>query len=246
MRGLAFHYRYTKEDNAEAQRLFRQAIEADPKNAQAYALLAHTILYAVQHRWREDDEHNYGVADKLAAQAVALDGRAPFAHFALGSTSMFLKRTEQALYELQEVIRVNPSHAAAYAVMAHVLCYMGRPAEGLQSIERALRLSPYDPRLGIWIPAMAQAYYFLERYEDAVAAAQRALTMTPENVIATRFLAASLGQLGRAAEAALAVAFLRDSREPTLADQKRLMDPIYRAPEKVSHVLAGMQKAGLT
>jgi len=159
---------------------------------------------------------------------------------------MFPGRNEQALAEMQEAVRVNPSHAAAHAVMAHLLCYMGRPAEGLQSIERALRLSPHDPRLGLWIPALAQAYYFLEHYEDAIAAAQRALTLIPGNVIATRFLAASLGQLGRAAEAAPAVAFLRDSREPTLAATKRLMEPIYRAPEAISHVLDGLQKAGLT
>jgi adenylate cyclase len=245
MRGLAFHYRYTKEDNAEAQRLFRQAIDADSKNAQAYARLAHAMVYAVQHRWREDADHNFEIADKLATHALALDSRAPSAHFALGSTSMFLGRTEQALAEMQEAVQVNPSHAAAHAVMAHLLCYMGRPAEGLQSIERALRLSPHDPRLGIWLPALAQAYYFLERYEAAIAAARRALSLTPGNVIATRFLAAALGQLERVDEAAPAVAFLRVSREPTLVEQKRLMDPLYRAPEKVSHVLAGLQKAGL-
>jgi adenylate cyclase len=246
MRGLALHYRYTKEDNAEAQQLFRQAIDADPKNAQAYARLAHAMVYAVQHRWREDADHNCEIADKLATDALTLDSRAPSAHFALGSTSMFLGRTEQALAEMQEAVRVNPSHAAAHAVMAHVLCYMGRPAEGLQSIERALRLSPHDPRLGIWIPAMAQAYYFLERYEDAIAAARRALSLTPGNVIATRFLAAALGQLGKVVEATPAVAFLRDSREPTLAEQKARMEPIYRAPEMISQVLDGLQKAGMT
>jgi adenylate cyclase len=246
VRGLEYHYRYNKYDNAEAQCLFRKSIAADPKNSQAHALLAHAMLYAVQHCWREDEEHNFQVADDLAARAIALDSRAPFARFAFGSSAMFLGRTEQALVEMKEAVRLNPSHAAAHAIMAHLLCYTGRPAEALWSIERALRLSPHDPRLGLWIPAMAQAYYFLERYEDAVAASQRALSLIPGNVIATRFLAASLGQLGRVAEAAPAVTFLRKSREPTLADEKRLMDPLYRAPEKVLHVLDGLQKAGLT
>ena len=246
IRGLEYHYRYHKEDNAEAQQLFRKAIEADSKNAQAYALLAHAMLYAVQHSWREDTEHNYEAADRIAMQAVRLDGRSPFAHFALGSTSMFLGRTEQALTEMQEAVRLNPSHAAAHAVMAHLLCYTGRPVEALDSINRALRLSPHDPRLGLWLPALAQVYYFLKQYTDAIAAARRALLLIPGNVIATRFVAASLGQLGMTGEAAPAVALLRNSREPTLASQQKLMEPIYRVPNMIRHVLDGLQKAGLT
>jgi adenylate cyclase len=246
IRGLEYHYRYNKEDNAEAQHLFRKAIEADPKNAQAHALLAHAMLYAVQHSWREDTEHNFEAADRNAMQAVRLDGRSPFAHFALGSTSMFLGRTEQALTETREAVRLNPSHAAAHAIMAHLLCYTGRPVEGLESIKRALRLSPHDPRLGIWLPALAQAHYFLEQYQDAISAARRALTLIPGNVIATRFMAASFGQLGMAAEATPAVALLRKSREPTLAGQQKLMEPIYRAPKMITHVLDGLRKAGMT
>jgi tetratricopeptide (TPR) repeat protein len=130
--------------------------------------------------------------------------------------------------------------------MAHLLCYTGRTVEALESIKRALRLSPHDPRLGLWLPALAQAHYFLERYEDAVANAQHALSLIPENVIATRFMAAAFGQLGMIAEAAPAVAFLRDSREPTLADQKKLMEPIYRVAKMIRHVIDGLQKAGMT
>jgi TolB-like protein/Tfp pilus assembly protein PilF len=246
VRGLEFHYRYNKDDNAEAQRLFHKSIAADPKNAQAHAVLAHAMLYAVQHRWREDEEHNFRIADDLAARAIALDSRAPFAHFAFGSSAMFLGRTEQALAEMKEAVRLNPSHAAAHAIMAHLLCYTGRPTEALQSIEKALRLSPHDPRLGIWIPALAQAHYFMEQYDSAIAAAQRALALITGNVIATRFLAASLGQLNRAAEAEPWVNFLRDSREPTLADQQRLMEIFYRGPNLILHVLDGLKKAGMT
>jgi adenylate cyclase len=246
IRGLEFHYRYNKEDNAEAQKFFRKAIEADPKNSRAHALLAHAMLYAVQHSWREDSEHNYETADKIAAQALRLDPRSPYAHFALGSTSMFLGRAEQALAEMEEAVRVNPSHAAAHAIMGHLLCYTGRPVEALESVKRALRLSPHDPRLGLWLPALAQAYYFLEQYEDAVAAARRALSLIPGNVIATRFMAAGFGELGMIVQAAPVVALLRKSREPTLAHQKELMEPIFRVPKMITHVLDGLQKAGMT
>src|SRR5215472_11728315 len=54
----------------------------------------------------------------------------------------------QALEEMREAVRINPSHAAAHAIMAHLLCYVGRPDDALKSVNNALRLSPYDPRLG--------------------------------------------------------------------------------------------------
>jgi hypothetical protein len=120
---------------------------------------------------------------------------------AFGMTSMVLGRIEEALAEMREAVRINPSHAAAYAIMGHLLCNAGLPGEGLEAAKRALRLSPYDPRLGLWIPALTQAYYFLGQYEDAITTAQRALLLIPTNAVPARFLAASLGQLGRNTEA---------------------------------------------
>ena len=246
IRGLEFHYRYSKEENAAAQHLFRQAIEADLKNVQACAVLALAMVHAVQQGWREDSEHNYEAAYQIAARAVALDPRAPFAHFAFGSTSMFLGRTERALAEMREAVRINPSHAAAYAIMAHLLCYVGQPGEGLESANRALRLSPYDPRRGLWIPALSQAYYLLKQYEDAITTARQALSLIPTNPVPARFLAASLGQLGRIAEAVPVLALLRTSKEPTLAHVKDIIETVYRVPKMTAHLLGGLKKAGLT
>jgi adenylate cyclase len=245
LRGLEAHYRYTKADNAEAQAHFRRAIEADPRNAQAYALLASAIMHAVQLGWREDDEHNYVVADQLAARAVALDPRAPFAHFSLGSSSMFLGRLDQALAEMRNAIRINPSHAAAHVIMAHLLCYVGQPNEALAAAERALRLSPYDPRMGLWLSAVSQSNYFLEDYEDAAAVGQQALSMIPENLLAQRFAAASLGQLGRVAEADPIVATLRQSTAPSIEAVRRSVVRLYRDQQMIEHMLVGLRKAGL-
>ena len=146
LRGLEAHYRYTKGSNAEAQAHFQRAIEVDPRNAQAFALLASAMIHAVQLGWREDDRHNYAVADQLASRAVAIDPRAPFAHFSLGSTSMFLGRVDQALAEMRNAININPSHAAAHIIMAHLLCYIDKANEALEAAKRALRLSPVRPQ----------------------------------------------------------------------------------------------------
>jgi adenylate cyclase len=203
------------------------------------------MMHAVQLGWCEDDDHNYAVADQLASRAVALDPRSPFAHFALGSTSMFLRRIDQALTEMRSAIRINPSHAAAYVILAHLLCYVGRVDEALPAAKQAVRLSPYDPRLGLWLPAISQANYFLRNYEEAAAVGQQALSLIPENPLAQRFAAASFGQLGRQADAEPIVKALRRSTAPTIEAVHKSVAHLYRDETMVEHMLEGLRKAGL-
>jgi adenylate cyclase len=245
LRGLEAHYRYTKTDNAEAQRQFKRSIETDPHNAQAHALMASAIINAVQLGWREDSDHNYVVADEFARRAVALDSRALVAHFALGSSSMFLGRIEEALIEMREAIRLNPSHAAAHAIMAPLLCYVGRADEALDSARRALSLSPYDPRLGLWLSLVSQAQYFLRVYDDAAIMGRHALSLISENPLAHRFAAASLGQLGRRTEAEAVVLTIRQSRTPSIKAIKQSVLHLYRDEQMIEHMLDGLRKAGL-
>jgi adenylate cyclase len=245
LRGLEAHYRYTKADNVEAQLQFTKAINADSHDARSHALLAHAMLHAVQLGWREDKDHNYTVADQLARRAVSIDPRAPLARFALGSTSMFLGRIDQALMEMREAIRLNPSHAAAHAIMAPLLCYVGRADEALDSVRRALNLSPYDPRLGLWLALVSQAQYFLKAYEEAAVIGQHALSLISENPLAHRFVAASLGQLSRTKEAEPILLIIRRSSTPSLDAIRNSVGHLYREGKMIEHMLDGLKKAGL-
>jgi adenylate cyclase len=245
LRGQEFHYRYTKTDNSMAQKYLERAIESDPLYSQAHALLAHAIIHAVQLGWRDDDQHNYAIADQHATRSMALDPRAPFAHFALGATSMFLGRIDQALYEMRETVKINPSHAAAHAILAHLLCYVDQPEEALKSVEWAIRLSPYDPRLGLWLAGKSQAHYFKRNYFEAVAAGQQALLLLAENPIAQRFTLASLGQMERMRDSQPLIHIIRRSPTPSLAAIKQSVLRLYRNPLMVEHMLDGLRKAGL-
>src|SRR4029077_6754884 len=124
-------------------------------------------------------------------------------------------------------IRINPSHAAAHATMAHLLCFVGHPSEALHSVERALRLSPFDPRLGLWLPAKSQAEYFRMNYLEAAAVAQQAITMIPSNPLAWRFAAASLGQLGKKEKAEPILQIIRASGKPSLNSVRTSVSQLY-------------------
>ena len=68
----------------------------------------------------------------------------------------------------QEAIKLNPSHAAAHVLLGQMHVYCGQPREALAFAEKGIRLSPKDPRLFIWLPALAGAHYELWHYAEAV------------------------------------------------------------------------------
>jgi tetratricopeptide (TPR) repeat protein len=69
-----------------------------------------------------------------------------------------------------------------------VLCYGGeRLPEALGLVQKAMRLNPHYPVS--YLSALALAYYFLGRQEEAVMTLQRALVRDPDHEVAHFFLA---------------------------------------------------------
>ena len=56
LRGLEYHYRFTKEANAQARQLFEKAIALDPQYAEAYAWLGWTYWLEWVFRWSADPQ----------------------------------------------------------------------------------------------------------------------------------------------------------------------------------------------
>ena len=56
----------------------------------------------------------------------------------------------------------------------------GQPEEAIRSFERAIRLSPFDPWLFLKFTGMGIAFIGLGRFDEAVAAAKKALRTEPD------------------------------------------------------------------
>ena len=239
--GMWHHYRHTKADNLDAQAFFRRALAVDPDYPQAMAAAAIAVLNAVNLGWAEDREKNHADAYELAQRAVALDGRYPNARYALGCVCMWTKRSDRALVEFEEAIRLNPSFAAAHVVLGQMYLYDGRLEESIVQAEKGIRVSPSDPRLSLWLPALAGAYYQLRDYDRAIDAGRRSWTLNRNWPWGMTYAVASLGQLGRIEEAQAALTDLRQLL-PTLSFvQSKLL---YKDPGAIDHILSGLRKAG--
>ena len=83
---------------------------------------------------------------------------------------------------------------------------VGHPDEAIRSFERAIRLSPFDPLLFVTLTEMAIAFIGLGRFDEAVAAAKKALSQNQTFAPSYRCLTTALAHLGREAEARQAAA----------------------------------------
>jgi adenylate cyclase len=242
-RGLWHHYRRTREDSGRAQGFFREAIATDPNYGQAAAALSVCLAQSMFSGWMNDPKAAIVEAFELGQRAVFLDARDPLAHFALGLAALHNKQIPLAVRETEAATRINPSYAAAHVNLGNLYNYMGRPDEALERVNRGLRLSPNDPRVFLWIPALAGAHFLAGRYEQAIEAGRYGLAIKPDYLHSLRYVVAALGQLGRAAEATAEVARLR-TLDGSLASTASFLSGYYTDRKSLDHILTGLRKAG--
>jgi adenylate cyclase len=242
-RGVWHHYRHTKPDNLEAQSFFRRALAIDPQYPQAATALTIAVLNAGFLGWAEDADTNFAAAYDLGQSAIRFDPRYPNAHYALGLVCTWTRRIERATAEFEEAIRLNPSHAAAYVQLGQMYNYTGRPEDAIALEEKGIRLSPTDPRLFMWLPALAGAHYQLAHYAEAVEYGRRSFTLSRIWPHGLRYVVAGLAQLGRNDEARAALADLKQM-DPDLAYSATTLRRLFSDPAAVDHILDGLRKAG--
>ena len=242
-RGVWHHYRHSKEDNAKAQGFFRRARAIDPQYPQATAALAIAVVNAAYLGWAANAESHYAEAFDLAQHAVSLDARYPNAHFAMGLVCMWTRRAERAIAAFREATNLNPSFAAAYVLLGQMYLYAGHSEQTIALAEQGIKLSPQDPRLFIWLAALAGGHYQLRHYEEAVEIGRRAWGLNSNWPAGLRYVAAGLGQLGRIEEAQPAVAALR-KLDTNLAFVEEILTRLYTSRAGVDHFLDGLRKAG--
>jgi len=242
-RGLWHHYRYCKEDGIEAQTLFRRALEMDSEYPQATAFLAIALCSAAYLGWADDVERNYEEAYELAERAVSLDARYPVAQFALGLACMWTHRSERAVSAFNAAINLNPCYAAAHVLLGQMYLYRGQSKEALALVEKGIRFSPRDPRLFIWLQALAGVQYQLRHYAEAIDAGRRSWTLNRDRAVGLRYVVASFAQLGRTDEARAALDDLR-LLDPNLAFVEGILERLFYDRAPVDHILDGLRKAG--
>jgi adenylate cyclase len=123
------------------------------------------------------------------------------------------------------------------------MMHLGRYNEALVSLETSIRLDPTGPYAIIPKDHLVAALYQSHKYEAAIDAARQVIRIRPNHPPSYRWLAASLGQLGRTGEAKAELEKAMRIGPASFDMYVRNRAPFWR-PEDHAHMVDGLRKAG--
>ncbi len=243
--GLACMYRFDREGNLEAQRLFQRAIELDPAFAAAHARLAYCVVLEMVYFDAAPAPAALDEALALAQRAVALDDRDAFAQLAVARVLLARREYGEALARCRTSLQLNPAFAQAHCAMGDALCYSGQAEAAIREFEEAIRLSPQDPWRWAFLSYEALARICLGQYAEAAEAARAALRVPNCQYWANAHLVAALGHLGGVEAARYAVRELL-ARKPEFSSRYAEERLFYlERREQLERYLDGLRAAGV-
>lgn len=242
-RAQTHFWRLTRVDYEAAVGPLEQAVRSYPDYAPARGLLGFCLVFAAHMGWVERDR---GILPgcQHARRAIALDDCNPWGHIALGYWAMMERRTEESIAAFQRAVDLNPNSAAAHSHLSRGLAFAGRDREAIKHGEEAIRLSPLDPEMALFLGAIAVAHYSAGRFAEAVRYTSDALRLRPGFHGAQRLHCASLAQAGSIDEARSLLAAVR-REQPQLSVAWIRANVPYQTPDLMERFLQGMRKAGL-
>jgi tetratricopeptide (TPR) repeat protein len=176
LKGRYFWSKRTAEGLQAALAHFNEAVDDDPKYAQAYSGLADT--YALLGDWE------YGVmppkealpkAKAAAIRALELDGELAEAHNSLAfCLDIFDWNFEAAGEEFRRAIDLNPGYATAHHWYAWHLSMVGRPDDAIAEMRRAESL---DPLSLIIVAELAELLITSHSYDESIRQTRKAIEM---------------------------------------------------------------------
>lgn len=199
-RGLFHLWGFTTPGMAEAEAMFRRAIELDPGFARAHGALSYVHLQSSVLGDPAARARLLREALEQARIAVALDNQDSMNLCVLGRAHCFLHEYDEAIELLEQSIVLNPSFAQGYFALGFTLTCCGRAEEALAHFERAAELSPRDPHLSSFYAMRALAHLALEEDEAAAAFARKGTRLPNAKHWPFVVLAAALGLMGGVTE----------------------------------------------
>jgi TolB-like protein len=203
LEGWDHYYRWTADGFGKAAAFFKKAIELDPNYGQAYAALAtvhrqattyHAFLPGLKISWLE--------ARLRAGEYTRMAMKKPTAPAYASSSWMYLIRRQhkEAISEVERGLALDPNSPACLRNMGGALTMAGRPKEGIEYLDKWMRLDPRD-RYG-YLTSCSYAHFSMGEIAEAAKLLEQAMRLNPEEKGGPMaLLAACYSLLGRGQDA---------------------------------------------
>jgi len=238
--GKLLHHRSSKVENAEALRLLERAITLQPDYAHAHAWKACTLGQCFVYGWYEDRDATVRQIVEELQLALALDDNDSDVHRILAAVNLAAHHDhDKAFFHQERALTLNPNDDLIVVQQGEMLTWLGRPVEGIEWIQKAMRLNPFHPER-FW-SHLARAYFVARRYEEAITALQRVNQADHMKFIALAACHAALGNEAAAKDHVKEI--LR--REPDFYVDDYLATQHYKLSTDLDHCRTALLKAGL-
>lgn len=237
LRGQQYIFRYTRQDNREAQTLYERALSRDQDYARASAAISRTLNIDWRYSWAKDAEHALDTALSYAQRAVELDPTDARGFGELGFVHLYRKEHDAAIGAYRRALALNPNDADLLSDYADALAHSGDNQAAIGNLQQAMRLNPYFPDQYLW--HLGGAYYNLKQYDAVI----DTLTKMNNPTEGQRMLAASYAQLGDIDQARTMAARHREAHPNFSLDRWAKVQPD-RLEEDTQHFVEGLKKAG--
>jgi len=243
LRGLSHYYRPTKPDYETSISLFREAIALDPMLGIAHAYLATVLMQGVNFGWIKGSRELWSEAMNLATASVRLDPRSSFAFAILAFVQAMEGAHEDGMKAARRATELNAYDMGARGVLG--LCHLvaGEHLQAIELFSVAAQRGNSDPRYQ-WPALNAFSHYLLGRYAAALSWAREELFLYPNHLQALTIRAATMAQLGEAAQARDAVDALLE-QHPWVTLDRHMKNIRWKKPDDIAHYRDGLIKAGL-
>jgi tetratricopeptide (TPR) repeat protein len=200
VRGWSFYLYFRRDANAEARRMYEEAIKLQPDVPRYHADLAYSLLHAWVFNW--DDKVTMAQAASAADRAMALDAKDYYSNWVRGAVYLYEKdhANAETCYDTAlrlAAVQAIPEDTRGLRVdWAEMLTLTGRAGRAVTEIKDVLNNSRVPERWFHWVHAWA--LYEEGRYQESIDAL--APIGTPRNAMRKNLIAncVALNQLAEA------------------------------------------------
>ena len=244
LKGLSCISSVTMHNVDQALDLFSKASALDPDFASAYgmAMFCHARRFGLGLAKDLASEKNEVIRLWQIVSRVGNDDGVALAQ-AGWAVAHVLRDLPSAEELIDRALELNPNLASAWISIGWVNIWLGNPEIALEQLSRARRLDP-EPA-GTAVAGLAHAYFFLQRYGEALAQAEHVVRRNPDAHPGLRIGAASAALAGRTDVAhRLATRLLEVDPAFAISRLREYLGP-YQRPDLVEKYAEGLRLAGL-
>ncbi len=169
------YIKYDEKNFDEAIKLFRKAIEIDPKSVDAYNNWAY-ILY---------ERKDYDSAISLYKKSLEINPDYFYTYHYMGMALAGQKKYDEAIANYNKSILLNGKYADVYEDFGNALSELQKYDESIQMYNKGIDL---DPNSFHWYVMLGNVFLKQKKYDDAIDSYSKAISLNPGSAEAIRNL----------------------------------------------------------